>query len=439
MNEQEEFEFRARAERESGQKQMGGKPPLGMVLDQVSKMAPWNRASQGLRDIAGAGAEKLGGMGVNPKVAAGAMLPVAMFPDILSAATSLPEKGPPSATLQNLANKARASGSSRWFKAAGGTLSNAKELGADEALRLGRFAREGKYITPFNSSEKQGIAIGKGLQSSGKRLEELRGLGDLYGQSPEASKIAQAIHQDLAPKYSSGIRSGESGELKKAIEEVMKLEPVDKLTASEELQGNLRGATRLGDKTSDPMNVYHHAPGSSLPQDQYEKFRTLQEDPNYIPEYDFRRPTTFNEVSKVSTDINKYAKGQSKLLQPSGAATDVANLVSKMNDAALLKALPQEKGLEYSKNLGQFSDLSKLDRINEVKSSAEVGSSRNSIVNNISNRIFHRFGHQLSAEAMDKISSIIKAASNAPGVNPASIVGIPKLLKRFRDANTYPQ
>lgn len=330
-------------------------------------------------------------------------------------------KRPPAASTQALidfADKLKQSASSRFFKAAGGTLSNAKELGADEALRLGRLARDGGYLTPLNSSDSQSAAIKNDLQTSGKRMEELRGLGNLYGDSPESSKLVQIITQDLGPKYGPGIRQGESGDLQKAIAEVLKLEPIDKLTPSEELAGNLKNATRLGDKTSDPMGVYPHAPGSSLPQDQYESFRAAQEDPNYIPEYDLRRPTTFNEVAKVATDINTHAKGQSKLLQPTGALTDAANVISKTNNESLLSVLPPEKGAEYQQNLNKYHDLSILDRMNELKQSAEVGGSRNSIVNNIANRIFHRFGYQLSGEALDKISNLLRTTPNVPVLNP---------------------
>jgi hypothetical protein len=405
--------------------QMGGKMPLGMVIDQVLKMAPWNRASQGFRDIAGKGAERLGGMGVPSKVSATAMLPISMTPDILAALTAVPEGTIESPMVESLANKAKTSASSRWFKALGGTLSNAKELGPEESLRLGRLAREGRYITPLNSAESQSKAITQGLQSSGKRIGELRALGDLYGNSPESSKLVQLIHQDIAPKYSVGIHSGEAGDLKKGIEEVLKLEPIDKLTQGEELPSQLG---RAGVKK-----------GQEFAKNQYEMFRRIQEDPSYIPEYDLRRPTTFNEVANVATDINKYAKGQSKLLQPSGALTDVANSVSKANDEALLKALPASKGTEYSQNLGKFSDLSKLDRINDLKMAHEVGASRNSIVNNIANRIFHRFGYQLSAETLDKIALLLKAGNKAPKVNLSAIPGINELLKRYRTTSQQSQ
>lgn len=72
----------------------GGKPPIGYVVSQVRKLAPWNRISQAMPEIAGAGAEKLGEMGVNPKVAAAAMLPVSMAPELTGAAAALSDMAP---------------------------------------------------------------------------------------------------------------------------------------------------------------------------------------------------------------------------------------------------------------------------------------------------------------------------------------------------------
>ena len=175
----------------------------------------------------------------------------------------------------------------------------------------------------------------------------------------------------------------------------------------------------------DPLGMMQHK--EFPPKEAYEQFRRFQEDPNFVPEYDFRRPTTFGEVSKVATDLNQYAKGQSKMLQPSGAMTDAANVISRMNNEALLKSLPIAKGAEYSANLQKYGDLAKLDRMNELKSAYEVGGSRNGIVNSIANRIFHRFGHQLSGETMDIISKLLSSASKAPRVNPA-----PGVLRLFQ-------
>ncbi len=70
-------------------KKMGGSPPLSFVASQVSKLAPWNRVSAAMPEIAGTGAEWLGGKGIPPRLAASAMLPVAIAPQLVEAAGAL--------------------------------------------------------------------------------------------------------------------------------------------------------------------------------------------------------------------------------------------------------------------------------------------------------------------------------------------------------------
>lgn len=395
---------------------------------------------------------------------------VAMAPYIAGAYSAL--KGlarPPlesTGRIKQASDEIRKSASSRWFKAVGGTTANAKELGAEEALRLGRVAKDAGVVTTFNSAENQANKITQGLDQSGKKIGELRAIGDLYGDSPEAMKIVQTIKQDLGAKYGSGIRSGESGDLDKAIQEVLKLEPVDTLTAGEELSGFMQKAVpsdtssvrvttppkgtpiisehnpiypMAGGKTVNVPNPSYVPPSESniqLSRGPYDQFRLAQESPDYIPEYDIRRPTTFNEVAKVATDINQYAKGQSKLLQPTGAMTDAANVISRVNDEALMKALPEQKGIEYKQNLQKFADLSKLDRMNELKTAGEIGADHNGLIKNIYNMVFHRFRHQLSAQAMDAIANVLSTKSRlVPQMNPvsAAVAGRKALISQFID------
>lgn len=395
---------------------------------------------------------------------------VAMAPYIAGAYSAL--KGLARPPLQStdsqyqISKQARKSASSGWFKAVGGTPANARELGADEALRLGRMARDSGVVTTFNSAENQANRIAQGLKQTGQKLGETRAMGDLYGDSPEAMKIVQTIKQDLGPKYATGIKSGEAGDLDKAIQEVMKMEPIDTLTPGEELSGFMqkgipsetssvrvttpgKGVPTIpqnnpmypmaGGKTVNTPNPSYVPPSESniqLSRGPYDQFRLAQESPDYIPEYDIRRPTTFGEVAKVATDINQYAKGQSKMLQPSGALTDAANVISKVNDEALMRVLPKEQGVAYQQNLQKYGDLSKLDRMNELKAAGEVGANQNGVIKSIYNMVFHRFRHQLSAQAMDTIANVLSTKSRlAPQMNPvsAAVAGRKALISQFID------
>lgn len=106
------FRFQMQLEQEQAQEQpaapqqMGGSPPLGFVAEQVSAMAPWNKANQMYKDAVGWGAEKLGqNTDIPPAAIGAAMTPLAVAPEILGAYTSL--KGiynSPNPTVKGLVN-----------------------------------------------------------------------------------------------------------------------------------------------------------------------------------------------------------------------------------------------------------------------------------------------------------------------------------------------
>lgn len=108
------FRFQMQLEQEQAQasqqpdspQKMGGSPPIGAVIDQVSSMAPWNKANQMYKDAVGWGAEKLGQhTSIPPTVIGAAMTPLAVAPEILGAYTSL--KGiynSPNPTVKGLVN-----------------------------------------------------------------------------------------------------------------------------------------------------------------------------------------------------------------------------------------------------------------------------------------------------------------------------------------------
>lgn len=65
----------------------GGRISLTDAMSEISNLSPAAKIQQKLKDLAGAGAERMGAAGVNPKLSAALMTPVAIAPDILGAAT----------------------------------------------------------------------------------------------------------------------------------------------------------------------------------------------------------------------------------------------------------------------------------------------------------------------------------------------------------------
>jgi hypothetical protein len=315
------------------------------------------------------------------------------------------------------------SADSRWAKATGGTLANAKELGPDEFRRLGRLSRDEGVVTPLNGPESQSAKINELKDAAGKDIGMARANADLMGDAPKVSELQNRLRGDLGAKYGPGVHAGESGELNNAMDEVSKLEPVDKVENGEELAHTMRDATREGDHTADPMGALDHK-GQTLPQDDYEAFRRSQDKGEIIPHYDVQRPTTHQEIANTVTKLNQAAQQKAKLLQASGATTDVANKLAQMNDASIMKILPPEQATKYQIALSKFSDMSKLDKMMDNKMAYEAGGSRNGVVNNIANRALHKFGYQLSAQGLDKLAKVVRATPEALGKYGPALVNM---------------
>lgn len=338
-----------------------------------------------------------------------------LMPEAIEGANLAGKAGEAADTLSGMAD-------SRWAKAAGGTLANAKELGANEFKRLGRLARNEGVVTPLNGTEAQAAKLEALKNAAGKNIGDLRAKADLLGDAPKVSELRTRLHGDLAAKYGPGVHAGETGDLHNAMDELDKLEPIDKLEPGEELQGALKKATREGDHTSDPMNVFPHK--GTLPQDEYEQFRRAQEDTNYIPEMDVHRPTTHTEIAKTVTNLNQAAQTKAKLLQASGATTDVANKLAELNDASIMKILPPDQAAKYQIALERYSDTSKLGSMLENKTAYEAGGSRNRIVNNLANRVLHQVGYQLTAEGLDKLANVVRKAPAMLGKYGPALVNL---------------
>lgn len=317
------------------------------------------------------------------------------------------------AEVGNAASKAA---DARWTRAVGGTINNATELtrelgpikGPEEFGRLGRLARNEGIVTPLNGVDSQAQKIAEMNAAAGKDVGDLRAAADLHGEAPKVGDLMNRIRGDVGPKYTPDI-STETGDFDRALNKVQKLQPMDTLEPSEELAGHME------------------KPGAT-----YEDFRRMQEDPNYVPEIDVQKPTTHSEIAKVATELNADAATKAKLLQASGATTDVANALARLNDESIMKALTPEQGAAYQKALQRFSDSKKLETMIGQKAGYEAGASRNRISNNLINRFQQRFGYQLTAEGLDRIAAVLKTNPEKFGkyasVLNAAMVGGPAAL-----------
>lgn len=347
---------------------MGGSPPVGFVASQVSKLAPWNRAYDALRSGAGDLAEKMGGAGIPPALAATLTTPIAMAPDILAAGVfepRIPASIEPA--LKNIANEAS-------FRTLGGRVANARELGPTGTKALGEFGLK-SGVTGYGTG---GMLTGvdKVLAESGKALEDLRFQADLAGGAPHMADMVGRIKQRLGPKYASGVESGGQAQFNNAIEELLKANPQTTVTQGEAVASEMKNASPFS--AVRPRNVNRleartvgKKPGFEPTAKAYQKARVAQE--QGIPEY----PTseyqpTFSDYAGRATRLNDFATKQAKLLQDKTPATDVANLLSEENNAGILRALGPEKYAEYQRQLRIFSNASKAKSMILNRSAREV-------------------------------------------------------------------
>lgn len=254
-----------------------------------------------------------------------------------------------------LGNAAEKAASARWTRAVGGTINNATELtrelgpvaGPEEFRRLGRLARNEGVVTPLNGVEDQAQKVAEMSSAAGKDIGALRDAADIQGQAAPLEDVLKQVQAKVGPSYDPAI-STEGPEFERAMNRVR---------------------TTL--------------PGEAA-------------------------PDTFAERARRVTTLNEDAATKAKLLQASGATTDVANSLAHLNDEAIMKALTPEQGAKYQEALARFGDSKKLEQMVGQKAGYEAGASRNRISNNLFNRFQQRFGYQLTAAGMDKIASVLK-------------------------------
>lgn len=347
---------------------MGGSPPVGFVASQVSKLAPWNRAYGALRDGAGYLAEKMGGAGVPPVLAAALTTPIAIAPDILAA--GLLEPKIPAAiepAIKNIANEAS-------FRTLGGRVANARELGPTGTRALGEFGLKSGIIG--YGADGMLTGVDKVIAESGKALEGLRFQADLAGGPPHMADMVGRIRLRLGPKYASGVESGGQTQFNNAIDELLKANPQTAVTEGEAVASQMKGASPFS--AVRPKNVNRleartvgKMPGYEPTAKAYRNARVMQE--QGIPEYPTsEHQPTFSDYAGRATRLNQYAKKQAGLLQDRTPATDVANVLSEENNAGILKALGPEKFAEYQRQLRIFENASKAKAMILNKSAREV-------------------------------------------------------------------
>jgi hypothetical protein len=112
---------------------------------------------------------------------------------------------------------------------------------------------------------------------------------------------------------------------------------------------------------------------------------------------------SFTGIAQKATEMNQYAKGMHQINQPSGALTDVANILSRENNAALANVLKPEEFAAYKQALGDYGSIQKLQEFFLRKEARELAGRGGGIVRGIKDA----FGHKVAATGADAMSSLL--------------------------------
>jgi len=118
---------------------------------------------------------------------------------------------------------------------------------------------------------------------------------------------------------------------------------------------------------------------------------------------------TFSGNAQKATDLNQFASKQNALMQPSTAATDVANVVSGTNNAAIEKVLTPAQLKAYQTALTDYSNLSKIDKMLLKGESREMaGRGGGSLAKTVYDKTADEFGNRTAAWTADKFAKALQ-------------------------------
>lgn len=251
-------------------------------------------------------------------------------------------------------------------KAGGAGSAATEELGSEGVRDYGRMLQEKKIVAPWRSPEEMNKLVQPQLDAAGKQIGKYRDIGDYRSiakgaERPTTLDIENQIQKELAPKYNTGLASGEKGQVDNALEELRKLSPVEHSTTGAEVAQTMENAGGAAD-------------------DAYLAARRVQEgaNPEMAQGFDYLHDKpTFSELFDKSTAMNNAAKGAKAIQQPSGALTDAANILAKKSTEGLEGFLDPAEAAGYKVAKKDWGDLSLADNLTsggEAKAFANTSS-----------------------------------------------------------------
>lgn len=137
-----------------------------------------------------------------------------------------------------------------------------------------------------------------------------------------------------------------------------------------------------------------------------------------------KTPQTHQDLAKTATKLNRYAAGN-KMVQPTTAITDVANALSRENNALLAQKLGSDKAKQYVDALKEMEQQKILEKFMERGEAMETASRGGlTAFHSLKNLIADTFGHRAAAKGAQGLSQALEgqgAAKSAIELTPAVV------------------
>lgn len=130
-------------------------------------------------------------------------------------------------------------------------------------------------------------------------------------------------------------------------------------------------------------------------------------------------------IAEAATELNHAANKAAKNMQPETPFTDVANELSRINNARIKQLIGQENAAKYEQALREYGVNKKIANALKFKSSGEVKRfGPGSTASNLAQKAMDELGYRVGAKAANKLSTAIKN-------NPSVAGNLPSLFKEF--------
>lgn len=173
----------------------------------------------------------------------------------------------------------------------------------------------------------------KGDMDAAAKFANEKGLNDFFSTSLGRENLLKKLESDAGSKL---------GALRDQAGTALNLNPAE---LKEKVMGDPRMAKYLGEGLQS-------GEASDIPKALADVSRIGGEAPSHA------------DLAKAATELNQSAAG-SKLYQPTNATTDVANILSRENNAGIASSLGPEKAAEYDAARNDYSQIEPLKHLQE--------------------------------------------------------------------------